>query len=100
MILSYEVVKEEFTKRDCILLSTEYLGQFDLLDFICVCKNESKIKYKYFKRGKLCNNCNKKNGTIKQKETVLKNSKIDFDFVKDFFKTIALSNLLFSLCFV
>lgn len=50
-------VRADFEKSGCVLLSTEYLGCWGKLDYICSCGNPSKISYAGFKRGGRCQAC-------------------------------------------
>jgi len=54
---SYKYIKECFEKEGCILLSKEYGGNKILLDYICSCKNQSKISYDNFRKGHRCWEC-------------------------------------------
>jgi predicted nucleic acid-binding Zn ribbon protein len=59
--LSYEHVKNEFEIRGCVLLSKEYNGTYDLLDYICECGNKSNVTYNSFIYSNVrCEECGKK----------------------------------------
>jgi hypothetical protein len=59
--LSYEFVKKEFEKRNCILLSTEYNGSNEKLKFICECGNEGETTYNNFIHADVrCSECYKR----------------------------------------
>ena len=55
--LTYEFVKNEFSKAGCELLSTEYLNNHSKLAFRCFCGNLSTISYNDFQYGKRCRKC-------------------------------------------
>lgn len=65
--LSYEKVKEEFTKKGCTLLSKTYNTNRQLLDYICKCGHERCVRYMAFKSNNdkydytLCKECTLKN---------------------------------------
>ena len=54
---SLEYISSIFKKEDCILISTEYKNNVQILDFICSCGNPSKITYSTFKESKHCKKC-------------------------------------------
>lgn len=68
--LSYEKVKEEFSKKGCILLSKTYDTNRQKLDYICKCGHTHSVNYIFFK-----SKDNKCDYTL-CKEYVLKNLKI------------------------
>ena len=76
--LTYEFVKEQFELAGCILLSTEYIGTNQLLDYICVCHAKAKIRYNSFKKGNRCRKCGTKRTHDKQRFT--------YEFVKQEFE--------------
>ncbi|MDR6779334.1 hypothetical protein J2W98_003614 [Paenibacillus peoriae] len=54
---SYEYVYNFFKENGCELLSTEYRGNTDKLEFKCECKNISKISFNSFQNGHRCKKC-------------------------------------------
>ncbi len=59
----YEYIKQYFEDNGCKLLSTEYHGCDQKLDYICSCGKQSQISFYNFKRGQRCYECrNKKIG--------------------------------------
>jgi len=74
-----DMIKEEFEERGYELLSTEYLGCEDKLEYICnkhINKGVQKIDYNHFKnRGQGCKYCALENNGIKKRtdENILKN---------------------------
>lgn len=54
---SYEEVKKEFEKRNCVLLEKEYKGTRTPMSYICSCGNTSKIRLDDLKRGYRCSVC-------------------------------------------
>jgi very-short-patch-repair endonuclease len=71
--LSFDFVKKEFEKNNCILLSTEYINCDTKLNYICQCGSTSEISYDSFRRGSRCMKCS---GT----------EKLTYDFVKKEFE--------------
>lgn len=55
--ISYEDVKLEFEKNGCVLLSHTYVNNSDKLKYVCICGNESEIRYADFRRGRRCVVC-------------------------------------------
>lgn len=55
--LTYEFVKNKFAERGCVLLSTTYKNNMQLLDYICQCGKQNKMRYVNFAKGKLCREC-------------------------------------------
>jgi hypothetical protein len=76
--LTYEFVKEEFTKRNCILISTEYITSKTKLEFTCSCGENSEITYANFKSGGLCSKCSKENKIKKMKGTNMERYGVEF----------------------
>ena len=58
--LNYNYVKQYFKDQKCELISTEYINNIYLMDYICNCGNKSKISFTSFKRGSRCNKCKAK----------------------------------------
>lgn len=52
-----EYIKREFEKKNCKLLSTEYINAFQRLDYICSCGNKTTIRYNDLQQGRKCNKC-------------------------------------------
>ena len=74
---SYEYIKKCFKENNCELLSKEYKNGTILLDYICECKNVSKICFNNFNQGQRCSKCkNKKIGDAKRHS---------FEYIKQFF---------------
>jgi hypothetical protein len=71
---TFEEVKQYFSENGCVLLSTEYINTKQKLDYICSCKNPSKITFTHFKNGVRCKECSNKRGKEKLK--------LNFDDVK------------------
>lgn len=61
--LTYEFVKNKFEERGYTLLSKEYIGSNQRLDFICNKNHKNFIVWAQFNRGVNCSICtqNKKN---------------------------------------
>lgn len=55
--LSYDYVKQYFKDQGCELLSTKYIGNSNLMDYVCNCGNKYKINFNNFKNGKRCKQC-------------------------------------------
>lgn len=54
---TYEQVKQIFSDRGCILISTVYLKVTDKLEYICSCGNLAKTKFYIFNNGHKCIKC-------------------------------------------
>ena len=54
---NFEQVKKYFQDNDCELISENYINNHKLLDYICKCKNTSKISFKSFLDGQRCSKC-------------------------------------------
>ena len=54
---SYEHVKDYFNKKECKLISKEYINDATPLNYICNCGNKSKITFNSFHNGSRCNKC-------------------------------------------
>ena len=52
-----EYIKEEFEKKNCKLLTTEYTNAFQRLDYICSCGNKTTIRYNDLQNGYKCRKC-------------------------------------------
>lgn len=52
-----EYIKKEFEKKNCKLLSNEYINAFQILDYICSCGNKGNIRYNDLQQGRKCTNC-------------------------------------------
>ena len=52
--LSFDEVKQTFTKNNCILLSKEYINAKTKLKYICKCGDISYITFDKFKQGRRC----------------------------------------------
>jgi len=74
-----ELVKEIFTKNNCILLSTEYKRCANTLQFICKCKKENKLTFTRFLIQKCCNDCHSKTITNRRKYTYTEVKQIFID---------------------
>lgn len=75
---SYEYVYNYFKEHNCTLLSTEYINDHTILNYICECKNKSKIRFADFQRGKRCWECrNRKLG---------ERDRLSYDFIKEEFE--------------
>ena len=55
--LTYSEVNQEFDKRDCTLITKEYQGNQQKLDYICSCGSQSIITLANLKTGHKCQNC-------------------------------------------
>lgn len=53
----FEIVKNEFSKRNYTLTSATYIGAHDKLTYICPNGHEGNIAWHEFKRGEGCNKC-------------------------------------------
>jgi len=62
---SYEYVKSCFEKRNCQLLSKEYINNNILLDYVCSCGCKSSIAFGDFMTGTTCRKCFYKRNTGK-----------------------------------
>jgi hypothetical protein len=76
--LKIEFIKKEFEKRNCKLLSTEYLSNKNSLDFICKCNNKDKITYQNLKKGGLCKICSTNNKIEKCKATNIEKYGVEY----------------------
>ena len=76
---TYESSVEYFKENDCKLLEKEYLGYKVPMKYICVCGNESQIRYSNFREGQRCQLC-------KSKKSSAENKKHDIDSVKQYFE--------------
>jgi hypothetical protein len=76
---SYEYVKNYFNEQGCKLLSKEYTNSGELLDYICLCGNISKIRFNSFKNGVRCKECG-----IKK---VVESRKYSYEEVKSIFES-------------
>ena len=76
--LSYDYVKQYFKDQGCELLSTKYIGNSNLMDYVCNCGNKYKINFNNFKNGKRCKQC----GIEKMQES----QKKPFKEVKQYFE--------------
>ena len=74
---SYEYVKQYFKDNNCILLSNFYKNNLTKLNYICQCKNISKISFIDFKSGKRCKKCGYKKISDRFKHL--------YSYVKEFF---------------
>lgn len=52
-----EYIKQEFEKKNCKLITTEYINAFQRLDYICSCGNKAKIRYNELQQGIKCRKC-------------------------------------------
>lgn len=57
---TFEYVKNYFTEQNCELLETEYINDITKMKYICICKNESDIRFSSFQNGVRCNMCKNK----------------------------------------
>src|ERR1700688_674022 len=58
---TYEKVKEEFSKKNYILLSTEYTGCFEKLNVICPNGHDHSVSFNnFYNHGTICPTCSKK----------------------------------------
>jgi hypothetical protein len=53
----FDQVKRYFEDKNCDLISTEYINNKTDLEYICECKNRSKITFKSFLDGQRCSKC-------------------------------------------
>ncbi len=54
-------VSEYFKSKDCILLTQEYIDGDQLLDYVCICQQRVKVKFKNFVKGSgMCEKCARK----------------------------------------
>jgi len=65
---TYQYVKDYFKERGCVLLSKEYIGCGEKLDYTCSCGEPTTICFSSFQQGKGCVKC----GIEKRKQTNLK----------------------------
>ena len=70
---TFEYVFDYFKEQNCKLLSTEYTGNKNKLEYMCSCGNKSSISFGNFKKGHRCSKCGN-------------NEKFTFDYVSKFFK--------------
>jgi very-short-patch-repair endonuclease len=75
--LDFKVVKERFEFYGCVLISTEYKNNSELLDFICVCGKPNKISLNSLSSGSLCYECGLKK--------IIENHTLDYSYVKSVF---------------
>ena len=54
---TYDEVKTYFQDNNCELISTEYINNKNLLEYLCECKNKAKICFKAFQSGQRCIKC-------------------------------------------
>lgn len=69
-----EEVRKAFEERGCTLLSQEYNGNKERLDYICKCGRKAQKSWNAFIRGELCFYCGQEKSTKKRR--------LDFDTVK------------------
>lgn len=67
--LSYKEVKNFFEENECILLSTEYENNKQLLDYICICGKQDKKRFRDFKNGQRCKECAINNNADRQRHS-------------------------------
>jgi len=76
---SYNYIYSFFEKQGCELLSKEYTGNRQKLEFICSCENKNAVvTFHDFKRGQRCNECRFKRMAEKQKHS--------YEYVCNYFK--------------
>jgi len=73
---SYDQVQQYFKDNGCSLLTTEYINNKQPLEYICVCKNKSVVRFDSFIQGHRCG-CIKSKGEINVIHTLVK-LKLDF----------------------
>jgi len=74
-------VKQYFKEQKCELLETEYINANTKMKYVCVCKNESYIRFSKFQNGQRCIKCGK------EKLTLTFNNINLYDNHKELFKT-------------
>ena len=65
---NYDTIKEEFSNRGCTLLSLNYIGQYQILEYTCSCSPDivRQITYKAFHRSNnACPECSKRSRSEK-----------------------------------
>lgn len=73
---TYKYVEDYFQENNCILVSIEYKGISENLEYICECGNYSEITFANFQRGHRCIKCSGK-------------EKYTYEFVKKCFEDIS-----------
>lgn len=71
--LDIQFIREQFSKRGYILLSSEYSHSKQKLRYKCDSGHVNEISWDYFNQGKGCPICGKKRGLQKLRETLYKN---------------------------
>ena len=73
---TYKYVEDYFEKNNCILISDEYQGNLENLEYICECGNYSEITFGNFQNGHRCMKCSGK-------------EKYTYEYVKKCFEDIS-----------
>ena len=76
--LTIEYAKQFFEDRDCELLETEYINTHTKMRYICICREESYIRFRDFKLGKRCKRCGIKKRAERRRHTL--------EYAEQFFK--------------
>jgi len=74
----YETVKNKFADAGCTLISKEYHGCEDLLEFICSCGKLAKLSYHAFQRSPRCQTC----GIESRNDSF----RLSYEYVKEYFE--------------
>jgi hypothetical protein len=75
---TFEYVKQYFEDHGCVLLSEEYVGVHERMEYICNCGDKAPTTFHRFKSGKRCKKCG-----IKKRANSKKHS---YEFVVKFFR--------------
>lgn len=75
--VSLEEVKKTFEENGCILISTDYKGNAEPLEYICKCGEKATTTYASMKRGSHCKVCWRKKAADKNRH--------DFNYVYNFY---------------
>lgn len=54
---TFNEIQKIFSDQECVLVSTEYINQLSELEYICKCKNKTKVILKIFLKYKHCQQC-------------------------------------------
>lgn len=75
--LSFEHVAEYYENHGCVLISKEYINNYNNLTFICECGNTHTSTFDKFKKSPRCPDCGNKLKAEKQKFSI--------EFIRDYF---------------
>lgn len=77
-LYTYEFVYNYFLEHDCLLLTKEYIGSKQKLEYICVCGNKDIKIFNAFQQGQRCKKC--------AVEKIKNSFKLSYKYVKSVFE--------------